>query len=34
MNDRPKLFKEFYEPHSFLQNDHTKIHVIIFLELD
>ena len=24
MNDRPKLFEEFYEPHLSLQNYHTR----------
>ena len=24
MNDRPRLFEEFYEPHLSLQNDHTR----------
>ena len=24
MNNRPKLFEEFYEPHLSLQNDHTR----------
>ena len=24
MNDRPKIFEEFYELHLSLQNDHTR----------
>ena len=24
MNDRPRLFEEFYEPHLSLQNYHTR----------
>ena len=34
MNDRPKLFEEFYESHLSLQYYHTRIHVLFVFQLD